>query len=138
MAFNSIADALCLLFVDLKPRIAPGHSYFGQHTDNRGKGGKGGKGDWQRFTGQCWNCGITGHKTAECFKAGGGGHKGKGKGGKGGKGTSLAMTANDGQQVRGTTLSADDRLSQLEDLPSKFEFVGVTRAVEVAYMAKDG
>ena len=138
MAFNSIADALCLLFVDLKPRIAPGHSYFGQHTDNRGKGGKGGKGDWQRFTGQCWNCGITGHKSAECFKAGGGGHKGKGKCGKGGKGTSLAMTANDGQQVRGTTLSADDRLSQLEDLLSKFETVGVTRAVEEAYMAKDG
>ena len=40
MAFNHIADALCLLFVDLKPRTTPGHSYFGQHTDNQGKGGK--------------------------------------------------------------------------------------------------
>ena len=34
MAFNPIADALCLLFVNIKPRNAPGHSYFGQHTDS--------------------------------------------------------------------------------------------------------
>ena len=111
MAFNPIADALCLLFVDIKPRNAPGHSYFGQHTDNRGKGGKGGKGDWQRapFIGTCWNCGIAGHRSNDCFKAGGGANKGKGgKSGKGGKGTSIAMTAKDGQQVRGAALSSDE------------------------------
>ena len=46
------------------------------------------------------------------------------------------MIAKDGQQVRGSTLSSDERLNQLEDLLSKFEFVGMSRAVENAYMAK--
>ena len=34
-------------------------------------------------------------------------------------------------------MSSDERLSQLEDLLSKFEFVGISRAVESAYMWKD-
>ena len=49
----------------------------------------------------------------------------------------MAMMAKDGQQVRGATLSSDERLNQLEELLSKFEFVGMSRAVENAYMAKD-
>ena len=49
----------------------------------------------------------------------------------------MAMIAKDGQQVRGSTLSSDEQLNQLEDLVSKFEFVGMSRAVESAYMAKD-
>ena len=146
MGFNPISDAMCLLFGDAKPRnsnanafnnnATPGHSFYSQssYTGNRGKGGKG---EWQQFTGTCYNCGITGHKSADCYKAGGGSHKGKGgKSGKGGKDTSMAMVARDGQQVRGATLSSDERLNQLEELLSKFEFVGMSRAVENAYLAK--
>ena len=136
MAFNPIADALCLLFVDIKPRNAPGHSYFGQHTDNRGERGQMRQTRLAKVHRTCYNCGIIGHKSADCFRAGGGAHKGKGKGGKGGKGTSLAITAKDGQKMRGSTLSSDERLSQLEDLLSKFELVGMSGAVESAYMAK--
>ena len=72
-----------------------------------------------------------------CRPSGGGSYKGKGgKSGKGGKGTSTAMVARDGAQVRGATLSSDERLNQLEELLSKFEFVGMSRAVENAYLAK--
>ena len=46
------------------------------------------------------------------------------------------MVARDGAQVRGATLSSDERLNQLEELLSKFEFVGMSRAVENAYLAK--
>ena len=152
MGFNPISDAMCLLFGDAKPRSSnansynnnatPGHSFYSQssYTGNRGKGGgKGGKGEWQQFTGTCYNCGITGHKSADCYRpsGGGGSYKGKGgKSGKGGKGTSTAMVARDGAQVRGATLSSDERLNQLEELLSKFEFVGMSRAVENAYLAK--
>lgn len=44
------------------------------------------------------------------------------------------MVARDGAQVRGATLSSDERLNQLEELLSKFEFVGMSRAVENAYL----
>jgi hypothetical protein len=40
----------------------------------KGKGGKGGKG----FVGECWNCGIPGHRSADCRKPPKGGGKGKG------------------------------------------------------------
>ena len=46
------------------------------------------------------------------------------------------MVARDGAQVRGATLSSDERLNQLEELLAKFEFVGMSRAVENAYLAK--
>ena len=128
MTFNAIADAVCLLCTEVKLslRYAPGHSYYGS-TENRGKGGKGGKGDRTRFQGECWNCGIAGHRTNECRKPGGGASKGKGKGK--GKGTSMAMSAT----VRGETLNTDDRLDQIEDLLAKFE-IGL---VATSYNSED-
>ena len=67
MTFNITADAVCLLFTELKPalRLPPRHSYYGS-TENRGKGGKGGKGDKPKFQSECWNCGITDHRSNDC------------------------------------------------------------------------
>ena len=104
------------------PMSMPRDTLFTVNTQRtEEKRGKGCKGDWQKapFTGTCWNCGVAGHRSNDCFKAGGGAHRGKGgKSGKGGKGTSMAMIAKDGQQVRGSTLSSDEQLNQLEDLLS--------------------
>ena len=140
LSFNSIADALILLFpLSLSSaQDTQQGSYWGAHTEGRGKGGGqgrgrgGGKGGKGRFNGNCHNCGIVGHKSSECFRPGGGAHKPS-------PAPRLAMTAAaNGGTVRGATLSIEERLHQMEDLlanVTKTNFGGMAATTELALLS---